>query len=1777
LKEEEFLLQQPWTKQGELKEGTMRVQEEPPTQKRSEEDPRDNPSWEEALAVHVSDHRGLDCTMCKKGGNVASRCRQQVKWENLQVQEESPTQQRSEEDPRDNSSWEEALAVHLSDHQGKKSEKVLALQTHEEALAVHLSDHTDSKHEEALAVHLSDHQGKKSEKVLALQAHEEALAVHASDHTDSKHEEALAVHLSDHQGKKSDHTDSKHEEALAVHLSDHQGRKSDHTDSKHEEARAVHLSDHQGKKSDHKDSKHCTYCKKKNHNKSECFKLKTCTMCRKKGHVASRCRQQVKSENSTAQPALRLRKKSWSGQKPLNCTINNVNSEDRISADRAFVTIHVSEESSIQCLYDTGAAASILQPAAFRLAQKHKKIKCERIGHNIRLLNASGQPMPVSGVYDIEFFLDGRKCTGPFVVSPDAASNIIGMNLIKKYSLKFDTFRNQVSFDQHASTQAIALPDEEWYIYVSRSTKIQPQEARLVTCYLQSANGERLRDIRQFIGHMDLVSVAATTNDFGNFQVHMPNASHSVLDLPRGTKVGRAEPLDNWQVLSETQQSGMIVSEVAQEMKAGRRTHTKEEQRAIKEQLKQALSPHLDRKQRKRYLRMLSRKHEAFSANPCDLGEAKAGEHTIELKNQEPIYVQQYRLPQDHLEMIRKNVLGWLEAGVVEKANSRFNFPIFCVPKKGGGGLRCVLDYRQLNAKSVMDKYSIRTVEECLEKIGASASTVFSCLDLTSGFWQLRLAKDSRPYTAFTIPGIGQFQWCMSPMGLHGTPASFSRLMDLIMADAQNVISFIDDVLVHSRTHNDHIRHLENAIDRLQKAGLKLNPRKCIFGAREVEYLGHTVSGNGIKPGKDKVKALAETTPPTQPKQLKGFIGLANYFRGYIPRFAQRAGPLFKLTRQDSPWKGGNMPEEALRSFNDLKAAITSRPLLAFPNRMGHYHLYVDASLGDDQNMGGLGAVLTQEDSKGKQHPIGFASRRLLDHERNYPAFLAELAAACYGMDFFHHHLVGRRFTLHSDHKPLTKLSKTHTRTLARLSETLRELNPEFEYIEGRDNVVADFLSRYAEPSETASQACEITTVTMVDTSPERLRKLQQKDPILKVIWEKGHQLYKKTPAQFVDFQHQMAPGKPTRTYRLYNGVLQVFPSPRKGFMVSQPSVPKIAVPEGLREELIREAHSSWVGGHGGIFKTSERLRQQFWWPTMDKDIQKFINKCEPCQRTTDKGTLPPLPLQPLPETTRPNQRVHIDLFGPLKSSSNKNHYVLVITDAFTKLAKVVPIADKGAKTVTQAMLDRYIYIFGVPQLILSDQGNEFCSQFQNILWNSLDIEHNVTSPYHPRTNASAEVFNKTLAHYLATAIVEAESSTLDWELYLGPLMFSYNTAVHKSTKVSPFQATFGYDPRVPLWEGMQHPLDEELQGDGSFADHLARIRQTQHSARKIVYQNNQHARQEYQDQHDKHKACELPSFRPGDLVWVKNNQRNWPNPKLGPKWEKGTIIERKSHAVYKVRRDERKRRKIITMNAQQLKPRSMDRATDEETEEDETTDEETEEDEMDSQGSPSDEESEPGWSEPDHPKPSKPEAIKPSRYNLRSRKEQQVGSIIAAVAENIDIPGMTPEELIRLLSLGFVMSGFSSSMQWQPQPALQTYREQTGASDPSEGTSADLGIIRDAASPGGAQRQKKKRFRPRKSFRKVAQRAKDFLTSGRRDHAPNQHGRPQELPQELPQEEPVQSPTASRWFDSLRSKRDKRLAVIDDLWPTTAYNSTTPTPTPTPIQALARYPPIRA
>ncbi len=1160
---------------------------------------------------------------------------------------------------------------------------------------------------------------------------------------------------------------------------------------------------------------------------------------------------------------------------------------------------------SFRALYDTGASPNCLHQKVFDKAKELGKV-LKTVGKML-IRTADGKTVNAPVVV-IEMSIAGRTRKSRFAVLPQCSSDIIlGMTGIHAWGIDYLASTNEFSFANRADANSKTMPDTSASVHPAKRQNVAPRTRSHLTCVVISQlNGAPVRNT-EIIATVQHAHVLTRTDEHGRFSVAFTNPSPFTMEFLRTDILGLAENSSAVELLGEVTEKNVsaVLQYTARHSQAAASVEQQkqaqppaDQQVSMQERILKAIA-HLD-KPAQQLLQPVLRKFESvISKNKFDLGLTNLYTHQIHLTDSTPVYHKQFPIPVEHAPVIEEHVERWLQLGVVEPAQSPYNSPVFCVKKKDGG-FRLCLDYRALNAKSLPENYSIRTPEDCIAQLGQAGAKHFIALDLSSGFYQMPLSKKSRPYTAFTVPKHGQLQWTRGAMGLKGCPGSFARLMDMALQGLPNVLVYIDDVLVYGQTKEEACHALNKVLQRLQTHNLKINLDKSTFFHKETPYLGYTLSTEGIFPGKDKTQAILQAQPPQTRKQLKSFLGMINYYRNFVRHFAHKAGKLYALTRQDSKWRSGPLPPYALEVFEELKKLIVKTVPRSFPFREGKYHLFTDGSLGDHNEEGGLGGHLMQEDAQGKLHSIGWASRALAKHERNYSSFLLELQSAVWNVEYFSHYLKGRTFTLYTDHAPLTKLSTVHSRTLHRLHNLLNEYSFEIRHIAGKKNAVADFLSRSHGPAAIAAMA-ELHNMRALQDNDQTLGPI-----IANMLAHKPLQL----PPSMV---------KQTNNISLHKGVLCIKLPPRPGYPDDDKW--RVIVPQELQKILLQEAHNSALGGHQGIYRTLERIKLSFWWPNMESQVASHVKHCTDCQATNAKNKPKTLPNQELPQTRFPNERVHADLFGPLKDKDGQQCFVLGITDSFTKILRLAVIPNKEAKTVAWGMWEHWMTIYGIPKLVVTDQGNEFCNALEKAIYDCLKVEHRTTTPYWPRCNMQEEHNNKTLQQYMRTILYAAKKSSMDWQLYLPALMLSLNTAVNKAIKMSPFKAMFGYDPRIPLYADLDILNEDEYRIPAEDKDTFYAWQDTQRAARQAAHANDRH----FKDTQFLTQQNPLRSFKAKENVWVKIQAQTQPNKKFAPQFEPAIIIQRTSQNTYKIRRLLAKQKKIVTVNAEHLKPRSND------------------------------------------------------------------------------------------------------------------------------------------------------------------------------------------------------------------------------------------------------------
>ncbi|XP_070203545.1 uncharacterized protein [Littorina saxatilis] len=433
-------------------------------------------------------------------------------------------------------------------------------------------------------------------------------------------------------------------------------------------------------------------------------------------------------------------------------------------------------------------------------------------------------------------------------------------------------------------------------------------------------------------------------------------------------------------------------------------------------------------------------------------GMTQLQECELKLTTQKPVYVKPYPLPHSQVETVKEEVRKMLKMGVIEPSVSPYNAPVVLTKKKDDS-IRFCIDFRRLNQVTEFDSEKLPDIDYLFSKL--SKARYFSKVDLSKGYWQLRMREQDKPKTTFNTP-LGSFQWVTMPFGLKNAGATFTRMMRKLVAeiDRDDVDNFMDDILIATEDWEQHLQAIEAVFTKLEKAGLTAKPSKCFLGFEQLEYLGHRVGHGSIQPEEDKVTKLANAEPPKTKKELRAFLGLAGYYRKFVPNFAGIGTPLTDATKKGHPDKLV-WTQEMQSAFQSLKDVLTSKPVMLLPDNDKPFVLRTDAS---DY---AIGAVLMQDNGKGLQ-PVAYASRKLNKAERNYATIEKECLAAVWAVKKYEPYLYAVHFTLETDHQPLQYLrkSKTENGRLMRWAIQLQQYSFTVKVIKGVDNVGADYMSR---------------------------------------------------------------------------------------------------------------------------------------------------------------------------------------------------------------------------------------------------------------------------------------------------------------------------------------------------------------------------------------------------------------------------------------------------------------------------------------------------------------------------------------------------------------------------------------------------------------------------------------------------------------------------------------------------------------------------------------------
>lgn len=704
--------------------------------------------------------------------------------------------------------------------------------------------------------------------------------------------------------------------------------------------------------------------------------------------------------------------------------------------------------------------------------------------------------------------------------------------------------------------------------------------------------------------------------------------------------------------------------------------------------------------------------------------------HNIILTTSQPVYERYRQVSPEKLDVIKSYVAKMLKQKVIRPSSSPYASPLHLVKKPNGEWRPCG-DFRQLNLITKPDRYPTKYISDLIDNLGGS--TVFSKLDIESAFWNVDVAKEDIEKTAVTTP-IGLFEFLKMPFGLRNSSATFQRVMDEILREFSFAMAYIDDIIVFSRTEQEHFKHLKCVITKLAQNKMIINFKKCEFFKQELNFLGYQIGSNGVSIPTEKLNAILKIEKPATKTALRSFIGMINFYRRCLPNIGSILAPLHEMV-EDFHWNN-----ERYTAFEQAKHKLANHVRVNFPQRNTPFVLTTDAS--DLAS----GACLEQI-IDGKPIPLGFFSRKFTRSEKNLAPFDKELSAIFFALKHFAHLVDGHKLTIRTDHKPIVSaFSKVGNRSpqQARYFSFISEFTDDIVYIEGNNNQVADALSRL--------EVAVLDAFKNEDLIPTE-EDLKELDELI---------------ANFPSYQKTM------RTNR-WVGI-------KKG-----EEKERIFVPSRSRIKIFELNHNL---NHSSIRATRKQISKTYFWPEMRTQIATLVKRCLGCQ-TSKVQRYTKLQHVPIEIPKLRFEEVNIDIVGPLPVSKEGFSYLLTIVDRYSRWPEAIPMKDTSTETIAGELVRQWISRYGVPSRITTDRGPQFESSLFEQLCKILGSTRAKTFPYCPHQNGMVERFHR----FLKSGLMAHKK---DWMDVLPIVLLGIRTQVKEELMASPADLMFGTNLSLP-------------------------------------------------------------------------------------------------------------------------------------------------------------------------------------------------------------------------------------------------------------------------------------------------------------------------------------------------------------------------------------------
>ncbi len=1129
----------------------------------------------------------------------------------------------------------------------------------------------------------------------------------------------------------------------------------------------------------------------------------------------------------------------------------------------------------LRTMIDTGASRSFITKRALRriqYSQVHSRTSIAQLGDGHTTLDILGEVRLIIQVRDV------FTPVLALVVHSLNADFILGGDWCKTYGARIDYATNQVSI--RSCYGCTCVPYAKQIDHLSLDLKlthlitIPPREA----CTVQAKSELSSADTVYFQPDLNTqqdksVVISPSLLQVQNYATYIKiyNPTQYNQTLPRNTLLGRISHtpanVESFSALTPNHASSSFqaASTVINSINT-------ESQIATSSEFIDTLLNHLTDPQEKQALSSILQQYGTlFDCSIITQANTRV-QHTINTGDHPPISSRPYPKTIQQRREIQAEIEKMLKNNQIRPSNSPWSSPVI-IHKKKDGGIRFLVDYRKLNSVTKKDSFPQPTTEELLQRLGGHC--FYSKFDLKSGYFQLPIHEQDKEKTAF-ITQDGLWEFNVLPQGVMNGPPTFQRTMHNLIGNGRwdYVMVYLDDILIFSRTLEQHMKHLKEILSLLSQAKFQVNPDKCTIAVREINFLSHTINEQGIKPNGDKIKVILDLPPPRTLKEANEFLGKINWYRKFIPNFAQIAAPLYKVTNKTKPRRHEfHWGLEQQYAFDQFKHVLTTYPLfLEYPDLSTPFVLTTDAS---DI---GIGGILRQDTPTGTKINY-FKSRILTDTEQKYDTFEKEALAIYWCISELRSYIGDANFVVETDHKPLENfhLKQINNKRVMNWLFKLQDIIPQIitiKYRKGANNTAADYISRHFPSSSShsnhdtpklsavvtraqakltdQSRSSDIPTSPPSPTSQTLSSNNQSSNQIHDFSWHRIRtEQTLDSSTQHIIMKLQRTPQH--QSLRFHDGMLFKILH-RNGRQIAVPYIPS-----SLISELLYTHHDHPLSGHFGLIRTWNNLKNKYYWPNMKHVISQYIKSCHKCSQFNVSRQKPPGLLQPIEPPNDVFQIIGMDWWGPTQTSLAGNRYVLVITDRLSNYVIARASPTNTAQDTARILMEELILIHGPPDKIITDQGLHFKNELLQAISILIGSKHVFSTTYHPQTNGQTERWNSTFSAQLAKY---CNTDHNNWDIYLPSIVYAYNHGVHQTTGFTPYQLAFGRTPRNSF-----DPYNSSFRFSKP-SDYYNQVLKYKQAALQQAKAQILHQQQSSKIRYDRNRSN--PTYQVGDLVWTK-------------------------------------------------------------------------------------------------------------------------------------------------------------------------------------------------------------------------------------------------------------------------------------------------------------------